>query len=205
MFTGIIQSLGQVFSIQPQEGGVRLIIDPKEWPINPWPSHGDSICVNGCCLTYAPKPDDNSAFLQFDVITESLQKTNLGQLAPADPVNLETSLTPTTAMGGHFVQGHIDGQGLVTQIIHTPDDFRVVVQVTDDFLKYLVPKGSVTIDGVSLTIASVATEKKQFEVALIPTTLELTTLGNTKVGHAVNLESDMIARTVVHYLSLTNP
>ena len=205
MFTGIIQALGSVHSITPQNGGVggvRLIIDPKDWTPSPTPAQGDSICVNGCCLTYAPADSDNPKLLQFDVITESLQKTNLGLLKPNDPVNLEPALTPTTAMGGHFVQGHIDSQGQISLITNNKDEYRVAIKVTDDFLKFVVPKGSITINGVSLTIASVNTKTNTFDVALIPTTLQLTTFGTAKQGDTANLESDMIARTVVHYLSL---
>lgn len=136
--------------------------------------------------------------LGFDVIPESLVRTTLGNLRPGAHVNLERSATLQTFLGGNIVQGHVDGLGVVTRV-QQDDQWRVRVQPADQvIMQYVIPKGSIAIDGVSLTVASLT--KEYFEVALIPTTLERTTLGTLKVGDQVNLEADSIAKTVVHWL-----
>lgn len=206
MFTGIITAKGTVVSLTPNSFGVRLLINPnptgdqlpEAWPA--FPSEGDSVAINGCCLTYAPHDGDPSNHLGFDVIKETLDKTSLGRLATGSPVNLELSLTASTPMGGHFVQGHVDSLGRIADIKSTAEECVVTVAAPDELMPFIVPKGSITIDGISLTIARVDTAKKQFAVALIPTTLKLTTLGEANVGDTVNLETDIIARTVVHWL-----
>lgn len=215
MFTGIITALGRIVSLTPNDFGVRLVIDPgspanrPDWPALPKP--GDSVAVQGCCLTLAPKPSDPAGTLGFDLIRETLAKTSLGQRKVGDRVNLELSLTPTTAMGGHFVQGHIDGTGVVIDVKSDATQHVITVETpgasasthaATDMTPYFVPKGSVTIDGVSLTLASVHAPARRFSVALIPTTLERTTLGELKAGDIVNLECDVIAKTVVHWLNL---
>ncbi len=209
MFTGIITAMGRIASLTHNDFGVRLVIDPgkpKEWSAFPRP--GDSVAVQGCCLTLAPKASDPPGCLGFDLIRETLEKTSLGQRKVGDRVNLELSLTPMTAMGGHFVQGHIDGTGVVTNVVSDATQYVVAVEtpgppaVSSDMTPYFVPKGSVTIDGVSLTLAAVDAPARRFSVALIPTTLERTTLGELKAGDIVNLECDVIAKTVVHWLSL---
>ena len=203
MFTGIITARGRVMSLKPNDFGVRLIVDPQNPPTWPsFPKAGDSVAVNGCCLTYAPLDGDNRKHLGFDVIRESLDKTSLGQLAEGSLVNLELSLTPTTAMGGHFVQGHVDGTGTVADVKSSEAEYVLAIEAPASLMQYIVPKGSITIDGVSLTLASVMPSASQFTVALIPTTLELTNLAERKQGDRVNLECDIIAKTVVHYLSL---
>jgi len=201
MFTGIIERQGKVAAVAPSDAGKRLLIDPGDWAHNA--ARGDSIAVNGCCLTHAPtdKGAENEAgMLCFDVITETLDKTNLGQLSEGDLVNLEASITAATPMSGHFVQGHIEAVGTVTEIESADEDRRVTVQVGPSLLAAIIPKGSVAVDGVSLTVAEVDTAANSFTVALIPTTLEITTLGAVAAGDTVNVETDMIARTVVHCL-----
>lgn len=198
MFTGIIQAKGRIDRLEPNAFGMRLLVDPAGWSYQPSP--GDSIAVNGVCLTYAPQSARPGHFA-FDVIKETLAQTNLGSLQTGDLVNLESCLTPTTPMGGHFVQGHIDGMGRVAAVYDGSDEWRTTIEVSPALMPYIVPKGSITIDGISLTIASVEMSKHQFTVALIPTTLELTCLGDRAVGDTVNLETDIIARTVVHWLS----
>ncbi|MEX2215098.1 MAG: riboflavin synthase [Phycisphaeraceae bacterium] len=203
MFTGIITARGRVVSLAPNDFGIRLIVDPQNPPTWPaFPQAGDSVAVNGCCLTYAPHQGDNSAHLGFDVIRESLDKTSLGQLADGRHVNLELSLTPTTAMGGHFVQGHIDGTGTIVGVTASDAEYVLTIEAPAALMATIVPKGSITIDGVSLTLASVTPACHRFSVALIPTTLDLTNLAERKTGDRVNLECDIIAKTVVHYLSL---
>ena len=206
MFTGIIEAKGRIVSLVPNAFGVRLVVEPGEKGRKPdaWtvmPKRGDSVAVNGCCLTYNPVEGDAGGVLGFDVIRESLDKTSLGQLEVGAAVNLELALTPTTAIGGHFVQGHVDGTGSIAQMNHTAEKCGVTIQAQAALMKYIVPKGSVTIDGISLTIASLDVAGGTFNVALIPTTLELTTLGDAKVGDVVNLEADMIAKTVVHCMA----
>lgn len=211
MFTGIIQTRGKVASVQSNAFGVRLRIDPGTWPYKP--AHGDSIAVNGVCLTHAPaKPDDGlprpssgssaPGTLCFDVIRETLSRTNLGKLQVGDEVNLESSMRADTPIAGHFVQGHVDATGSVAAIHAGKDEWRVTIAVDAAVMPFIVPKGSVAIDGVSLTIASVDAGNNTFTVALIPTTLDLTTFRGLKVGDPVNLETDMIVRSIVHVLSL---
>ncbi len=224
MFTGIITAMGRIVSLTHNDFGVRLVVDPcqpKDWPAFPKP--GDSVAVQGCCLTLAPKSSDPAGCLGFDLIRETLEKTSLGRRPPGARVNLELSLTPMTAMGGHFVQGHIDGTGVVVDVKADETQYVITVetpgapgalgapgapgapagtQAATSMTPYFVPKGSVTIDGVSLTLAAVDAPARRFSVALIPTTLERTTLGELKAGDTVNLECDVIAKTVVHWLSL---
>lgn len=166
--------------------------------LRPWahiPALGDSISVNGCCLTVASAGPE----VAFDVIPETLAKTTLGSLAAGETVNLEHAVTASTLMGGHFVQGHVDGVGKVLSV-QTKGEWRVRIQPPADLMPFMAPKGSVCVEGVSLTLAAVDPASGWFEVALIPTTLELTTLGSLKAGSAVNLEADMLAKTVVNYL-----
>ena len=203
MFTGIITAQGKVVSLTPNDFGVRLIIDPGKpvaWPA--FPSVGDSVAVSGCCLTHAPKPGDQPGHLAFDVIKETLAKTSLGKLTQGSEVNLELSLTPVTAIGGHFVQGHVDGTGVVKHVKSTAEEWVVTVEVPLALVQYLVPKGSIAVDGVSLTLAAIDAAARIFHVALIPTTLALTTLGTAKVGDVVNIECDTITKTVVHILNM---
>ncbi len=203
MFTGIVQVCGRVAGTRPQASGLRLDIDRPTWACAP-PAHGDSICVSGVCLTVAGGDD---RVLSFDVVSETLTKTTLGSLGVGGAVNLEPAVTPATPLGGHFVQGHVDAMGVVSRVQRNGGECRMrfepldsgMADQADSVLEAVVPKGSVTIDGVSLTVAGV--DRSGFEVALIPTTLERTTLGSLKQGGRVNIETDMISRTIVHWLS----
>ncbi|HRX85864.1 MAG TPA: riboflavin synthase [Phycisphaerae bacterium] len=193
MFTGIIETTGRIVRTAPVAGGRKLCVDAGV--VAGDAVHGASIAVNGVCLTVTGVA---AGEVNFDVITETLERTNLGRLRPGDRVNLERSLTPTSRLDGHFVQGHVDGVGEVTRRIDTPREWVLWIRGDDTVRPYVVPKGSVAIDGISLTIAAV--EGDQFSVAIIPTTLERTNLADRKVGDRVNLESDIVARTVVHHL-----
>lgn len=135
--------------------------------------------------------------MHFDVIAETLAKTSLGRRKPGDAVNLEPSLTLDTPIGGHFLQGHVDATGTVARV-QAGADYRLTIRPPRDLMDYIVPKGSIAIDGVSLTVAGV--QNDVFEVALIPTTLAITTLGATIAGDEVNLEADILSKTVVNYL-----
>ncbi len=197
MFTGIVQAMGSVAQRDPTPFGVRLVIDRSGWtpPGGYVPAHGDSICVSGVCLTVVQAA---ATTLAFDVIAETLAKTTLGGLALGSRVNLEPPVTAHQPLGGHFMQGHVDGVGVIADVAASEQDVRLTVQPPADLMDYIVPKGSVAIDGVSLTIAAVSGDG--FEVALIPTTLQLTTLGAAAPGGRVNLEADTIAKTVVNFL-----
>ncbi len=202
MFTGIVQACGRVARVKQTPYGIRLVIDPGQWPAD-GVREGDSICVSGVCLTVAA--GDGQA-MGFDVVAETLSKTTLQTIKQGDPVNLEAAVTPSTPMGGHFVQGHIDGMGSVTRVDRSASGCRITVRPlagrltpdTTDLMEAIVPKGSVAVDGISLTVAAVG--PSGFEMALIPTTLERTTLGHVRETDLVNLETDIVSRTIVHWL-----
>lgn len=200
MFTGLVQACGVVASLTPNSFGARLEIDPRGWDHRPQP--GDSIAVNGCCLTHAPGAPGISAGdrLAFDVIPETLKKTSLGALRAGSKVNLESCLTPSTPVGGHFVLGHVDAAAVVQNIHAGADQYRLTIHVDDQCIRWIVPTGSAAIDGVSLTVASVDHHKRAFDVALIPTTLSKTNLSERKVGDRVNLECDVLVKSVVNYI-----
>lgn len=194
MFTGLVQAVGSVADVQGTRTGTRLVVDLGAWAHRP--GGGDSISVSGVCLTVAGQ---DGSCVAFDVVPETLAKTSLGRLKPGDRVNLEHCVTPTTLMGGHFVQGHVDGVGAV-RAIKTEGEWRVTIAIPADLMPFIAPKGSIALDGVSLTVAGIDAASRSIDVALIPTTLERTTLGAWKVGHVVNVETDMLAKTVVNYV-----
>ncbi len=201
MFTGIVQQLAVVGDIRTTDFGRRLAIDSRGWPHQP--AAGDSIAVNGCCLTItAPtdhrEPSRSDDLLRFDVIHQTLGLTTLGELAVGDPVNLEPAVTATTLLSGHVVQGHIDGVGVIGAVESAGSDRRLRIEPPPELMEYIIPQGSIAVDGVSLTVAEVG--RSFFEVALIPTTLDLTTLGRAEPGQRVNLETDYLVKTVVHCL-----
>ena len=201
MFTGIIQQLGTVVSIDPSANGMRLCIDGGDWLHSP--QMGESIAVDGCCLTLAVPAEQvgraaGAALMWFDVVPQTLRMTTLGVIKPGDPVNLERAVTASTLIGGHIVQGHIDGVGVVKQVLKGSDEWRVRVEPPESLMDVIVDKGSIAINGVSLTVAHA--DSKWFEVALIPTTLKLTNLNSLREGMKVNLEGDYIAKTVVSWL-----
>jgi riboflavin synthase len=191
MFTGIVQRTLRVAMVVDHSASRRITVE------DPWGDvrHGESVAINGCCLTVAVRGD---AGLEFDVITETLAKTNLGSLKPGDAVNVERSLRAGDRIDGHFVQGHVDGVAMLVDVMSGADEWRLTVESPEHLAKYLIPKGSVAIDGVSLTLAAI--EGRQFTVALIPTTLELTTLKTRPVGWLFNLEADVFSKTIVSYL-----
>lgn len=192
----------------PNAFGAKLTIDTSNWqPAGGYvPSHGDSICVSGVCLTVAEigSKGSTSRVLTFDVIAETLRKSTLGSLRAGSEVNIEPAVLPTQPLGGHFMQGHVDAVAEVVAVHDKPDEWRTTIRPPADLLPMIIPKGSIAIDGVSLTIASVASDR--FDVALIPTTLEMTTLAKRKPGDNVNLEADILAKTLVNYLEkFANP
>ena len=189
MFTGIVEELGTVETLEDQGDAVRLTLRGPHVTVDA--RLGDSISVNGCCLTVAQR--DGETFTA-EVMRETLDKTSLGALVPGAPVNLERAVQATARLGGHIVQGHVDGVGAISE---TCDDgfARVVTIAADpDLLRYVVEKGSIAVDGVSLTVARV--DDHSFDVSLIPETLERTNLGSARPGTPVNLEVDILAKYV---------
>ncbi len=195
MFTGIVRAIGTVVSADPSPAGRRIVIDPGGWDLRPAP--GDSIACSGCCLTLVGPAEQSRGWFRFDAIPETLSKTTLGVWTPGRRVNLEAAARVGDRLDGHMVQGHVDTVGTVERV-ETVDGWRVRVGVPGEFGRYLVPKGSVTVDGVSLTLAAVGGAEPWFEVALIPETLERTTLRDLRSGAGVNVECDITAKTVVH-------
>ena len=193
MFTGIIEQIGSVQEMTDNEIGRRLVLSAPgigELPI------GASISVNGVCLTAVGTKDDS---LSVDIVPETLQRTNLGNLTAGNQVNLERPMSAQGRFDGHIVQGHIDGVGTVSAIDRTDDGGVVMnIDVPESLSRYLVEKGSITVDGVSLTVASISAAG--LSVALIPHTLQVTTLGLRRKGDTVNLEVDVLAKYVERLL-----
>ena len=188
MFTGLVQDLGSIAQVEAGEEGVRLIVRTT---LAEGIALGDSVAVNGVCLTATHIAD--GAF-SADVMNESLRRTSLGAVGEGSTVNLELPLRAADRLGGHFVQGHVDGVATVRAAVD--DGFARVVtfDTPPDLLRYIVEKGSIAVDGVSLTVSAV--DESSFSVSLIPETLERTTLGTAEPGRPVNLEVDVLAKYV---------
>lgn len=198
MFTGLIESQGEVQAILPEVDAIRLEIDAGEL-IATGLSIGDSVSINGCCLTVVELAEMNVA---FQAGTETLSKTNLGRLQPGHRVNLERSLPVDGRLGGHFVQGHVDGVGTVASVDRDGEWVTMWFEISEALARFLVPKGSVAVDGISLTVVNI--ERCRFSVALIPHTLDVTTLGVRGVGDPVNIETDILGKYVERLLQTTN-
>ncbi len=188
MFTGIIQHQGTVVTLRPEPWGARLVVACNGWEHAP--ASGDSISVNGCCLTVVHAGAD----LAFDVVPQTLGLTTIGSLQPGESVNMEHAATTATLLGGHLVQGHVDGAGLVLGVDTSHGGWRTRIESPASAASFMVERGSVAVDGVSLTIAAVG--PGWFEVALVPTTLERTTMRDRLAGTRVNIEADCLARMV---------
>lgn len=198
MFTGIVEAVGKVTEIAPRGEHVRLVVDEPRLATEV--RLGESVLCNGACLTIA---EVGGGVLVFDAIAETLQKTNLGDLDVGSTLNLERAMRADGRFDGHIVQGHVDETGEVARWEREGSDVRMHVAVSPEFAQQLVPKGSVTIDGVSLTVVDVRADG--FDVALIPHTLEVTTLGSLGVGRRVNLEADVLGKYVQQYLARIVP
>jgi riboflavin synthase len=188
MFTGLIADVGTVLAVEREGEGATLRIGT---PLAGELREGDSIAVGGVCLTAATVGDGE---LEAHAIHETLRRSTLGALAPRDPVNLELALRVDGRLGGHVVQGHVDGVGTIAAVCEEGSSRVVAIDADAALLPYLVEKGSIAVDGVSLTVS--ALREDGFEVALIPETLERTTLGRAAVGTHVNLEADILAKHV---------
>ena len=199
MFTGLVEGLGRVVATEPEAAGLRLIIAPPATMLGIEGDRcqlGDSVAINGCCLTVIEIRHDCWA---FQAGTETLSKTNLGSLKVNDPVNLERSLPVNGRLGGHFVQGHVDGVGQVDVIDREGEWVTMWFRVPENLARLMVSKGSVTVDGISLTVVNA--EQNRFSVALIPHTLTVTTLGVRQVGATVNIETDILGKYVQKLLA----
>ena len=191
MFTGIVEKTARVAAVADGPTFRRLTLILRDDL-----QLGESVAINGVCLTVAELPAEHEA--GFDVIHETLQKTNLGLIQPGDAVNIERSLRVGDRISGHFVQGHVDGTATLLNQVSNHQETRLTLEAPDELKPYLTPKGSVTLDGISLTIADV--RGNEFEVALIPSTLQLTTIGQKSPGYSFNIEADVLGKTIVSYL-----
>jgi riboflavin synthase len=195
MFTGLVETRGTVSALLPEGSALRLCIEvPPE--LADGCDIGDSVAINGCCLTVV---EIEGPRWMFEAGAETLSKTNLGRLRVGDAVNLERSLPVDGRLGGHFVQGHADGTGEVLAIDRQGEWVTLWFRVPEALAAQMVPKGSVAVDGVSLTLVDV--ERDRFSVALIPHTLAVTTLGVRAVGDQVNIETDILGKYVQKYLA----
>jgi len=188
MFTGIIQAIGRITSMQDQGGDMRLGIDTGKLDLSDV-ELGDSIAVNGVCLTAVELPGNGFV---ADVSRETLSLTSLGNLKTGSPVNLEKALTLATRLGGHLVSGHVDGLGTVVSRQEDARSVRFVIEAPKELAKYIVHKGSITVDGTSLTVNGV--DGARFELNIVPHTLRETIMDTYQVGSRVNLEVDLVAR-----------
>jgi riboflavin synthase len=194
MFTGIIEEMGSVKALRHEAGAARLAVSAST--VLGGTAQGDSICVNGVCLTVVDM--DKSGF-SADVAVETLKVTNLGELKTGAKVNLERALQLSARIGGHLVSGHVDAVGRIREKREEGNGWRIFIDAPDTVLRYMIKKGSIAIDGISLTVADV--DKKGFCIAMIPHTAKLTTLGFKTAGDSVNLETDIIGKYVERLLA----
>ena len=194
MFTGLILEMGELTSLKRRSGGAVLTL--KADRIATAAAPGDSIAINGVCLTVIAI---NNNGISFDLSDETLSATNLGRLKPGDRINLESSLTPDSKMGGHFVTGHVDSAGKIRSRETSGDMLKFEIEAPPDVLHFLVKKGSVAVDGISLTVVDIL--KDGFTLIIIPHTARLTTLGFKGPGDTVNLETDILGKYVARFMN----
>ena len=195
MFTGLVEGRGRVASLASTGPAIELAICPPPEMTSERIAIGDSVALSGCCLTIVAATDERWV---FQAGAETLAKTSLGRLAVGDAVNLERALPVTGRLGGHFVQGHVDGTGAVAELRPDADWTTMWFRASESLTRQMVPKGSVAVDGVSLTLVEV--DRERFSVALIPHTLQVTTLGLRDVGDVVNIETDILGKYVIKFL-----
>ena len=199
MFTGIVQAIGSVKQTEKTPNGLRVWIDPGSWEHQP--KAGDSIANNGCCLTLVEIQD---GCWVFDAIPETIIKTTIGTWTKGQRINLERSLRVGDGLDGHQVQGHVDGVGTILSV-NRDDGYRIRIGLAGSNMKWMVPKGSICIDGISLTIADLNHDEPWVEVALIPETLERTNLTDRTKADGVNIEADVMVKTIVSTLDSYMP
>lgn len=198
MFTGLVQEMGRVIRVTPGAEGLRLAVEAPE--VSREAAIGDSVSVNGTCLTAV---SISPPIVEFDAVRETVERSTLASLRPGAHVNLEQSLRAGDRMGGHIVQGHVDGIGVVRQIARVGTETRFRFGAPAEVMMFIVAKGSITVDGISLTVADLGDD--WFEVAVIPHSLQHTTLGGKSVGGTVNLETDIIGKYVFKYMGKAAP
>jgi riboflavin synthase len=198
MFTGIIEVVGRVEDLRSEAGSVRLVVSAPD--VAAEVRIGDSIAVNGACLTVTATGGNS---LSFDAVAETIEKTALAELRVGAQVNVERAMRAGARLDGHIVQGHVDGTGTVRSLERSGEDVRLAIDCDPGFAELLVEKGSVAIEGVSLTVVDV--EARGFDVALIPHTLSVTTLGGLAPGRRVNLEADVLGKYVKRHLERMLP
>jgi riboflavin synthase len=197
MFTGIVEETGRVHSIRPAAAAIELWVQARVCARGL--KAGDSVAVNGCCLTVeTTKARGKDKLLKFALLKETWNRTNLQFVQPGAGVNLERALRAGDRMGGHFVTGHIDGLGKITRWEQMGKDYLLEVTAPADLMRYIVYKGSVAVDGISLTVAAV--RRKNFQIWIIPHTREVTALSERQVREAVNLEADMLGKFVERFV-----
>jgi riboflavin synthase len=198
MFTGIVEEAGRVVKIQPSANSIELTVRTRECA--PGLKLGASLAINGCCLTAVKiRSDGNQKLVQFDLLKETWDRTNLQFVKEGSLVNLERPLRTDGNLGGHFVTGHIDGMGKIIRWERAGQDNVLDIAASAEVMRYIVFKGSVAVDGISLTVA--AAQKKSFRIWIIPHTYEVTALRERKLGDAVNLEADLIGKYVEKFVT----
>jgi riboflavin synthase len=195
MFTGIIKAIGTITSVSKSKSGAEIIIRVRLGKFGRGLKKGDSVCINGACLT-ATKLSRGEA--EFELVSETIRRTNLGQTKSGDMVNIERSLRVGDRLEGHFVLGHVDGTGVIEDIQKVSSETTIWIKLDKLLTKSLVPKGSIAVDGVSLTLVGV--EGNHISVSLIPHTLKVTTLGTKRRGDRVNIEVDILGKYVMNNL-----
>jgi riboflavin synthase len=193
MFTGLVEEVGTLLSVRHSAGESRLAVRAPR--VGPGGALGDSVCINGVCLTVVARSEGR---LEFEAVAETLRRSNLGELRAGDRVNLERALGAGGRFGGHIVQGHVDAIGRVTRIVPEANSHLVTVEAPPEVMRYVVEKGSIALDGISLTVAAVA--GPTLTVAIIPHTWAQTTLADRKPGDRMNLEVDILAKYVERLL-----
>ncbi|HTP25809.1 MAG TPA: riboflavin synthase [Anaeromyxobacteraceae bacterium] len=199
MFTGLIADVGSIERVAPRQGGARLTLRPNSLKVAEL-ALGESIACSGCCLTVA---EGGSGLISFDAVPETLARTTLGSWRPGTKVNLERALSVGDRLGGHLVAGHVDGVGQVLSRAKEGEGIRLAISLPPSIAPLVAEKGSIAVDGVSLTVAR--SRRDAFEIALVPETLERTTLGGAGQGSKVNLEADLVARHVARLLEMGAP
>lgn len=199
MFTGIVEEAGVVERIQPTAKSIKLTVHANKTARGL--KIGDSLAVNGCCLTVVKLARGKNQLVQFDLLQETWKRTNLQFTKPGSLVNLERPLRANAELGGHFVTGHIDGLGKIIRWERSGQDHVLDIAAPPEVMRYVVSKGSIAVDGISLTVAGV--KKKEFRIWIIPHTYEITALRERKVGDAVDLEADLLGKYVEKFIAKT--